>query len=230
MTPAHPQCNTQVKVFSKTVKKYLASFVDDTTLDWENFLPALILSYNTSYHSTIATTPFELLFGTKPQLPSFPNPDIQRVHYGESTSAERYQLLQKIRFITKNSATTNQQTVKDNFDKTVLPHSFNINNLVWYEDFAPLGKNPKLTPKWQGPAHITEINDTNAFILLSNGKSKVLNVMQLKKFFSAPDDNNSDESNMPDTLDFNRAPKHSGPVTRAMKKLMNHKKCSATGN
>ncbi len=43
------------QVFNKTVKNYLASFVDDTTLDWENFLPALMLSYNTSYHSTIAT-------------------------------------------------------------------------------------------------------------------------------------------------------------------------------
>ncbi len=57
-----------------------------------------MLSYNTSYHSTIATTPFELLFGEKPRLPSFPNPDIQRLHYGESTAAERYQLLQKIRY------------------------------------------------------------------------------------------------------------------------------------
>jgi hypothetical protein len=98
MTPAHPQCNVQVEVFKKNVKKYLASFMDDTTLDWENFLLALMLSYNTSYHSTISTTPFELLFGTKPRLPSFPNPDIQKVHYGESTLAEQYQILQKIDF------------------------------------------------------------------------------------------------------------------------------------
>ena len=55
-----------------------------------------------------------------------------------------------------------------------------MDNLVWYKDFALLGKNPKLTPKWSGPAKITEINDTNARILLSNGKSKVLNVMRLK--------------------------------------------------
>jgi Integrase core domain len=72
-TLAHPQCSMQIAVFNKTVKKYLASFVDDTTLDWENFLPALMLSYNTSYHSTIATTPFKLLFGEKPRLPYFPN-------------------------------------------------------------------------------------------------------------------------------------------------------------
>jgi hypothetical protein len=70
-TLAHPKCNAQVEVFNKTMKKYLSSFVDDTTLDWENFLPALMLSYNTSYHSTIAMMPFEHLFGEKPRLPSF---------------------------------------------------------------------------------------------------------------------------------------------------------------
>jgi len=47
-TPAHTQCDAQVEVFNQTVKKYLASFMDDTMLDWENFLPALMLSYNIS--------------------------------------------------------------------------------------------------------------------------------------------------------------------------------------
>ncbi len=121
---------------------------------------------------TIATTPFQLLFGKKPRLPSFPNPDIQRLHYGKSTAAEHYQLLQKIRFLAKNIASDNSAKIKDNFDKTAFPHNFSINDLVWFEDFAPLGKNPKLTPKWQGPAKITEINDTNARLQLPNGRPK----------------------------------------------------------
>ncbi len=103
--PAHPQCNSQVKVFNKTVKKYLASFVDNTALNWETFLPALALSYNTSYHSTIATTPFELLFGEKALLPSFPNEDIQKEHYCETTAAERFNLLQKLRKLAHENAT-----------------------------------------------------------------------------------------------------------------------------
>jgi transposase InsO family protein len=84
-SPYHPQCNSQVE---KTVKKYLASYVDESTLNWQDFLPALMLAYNTRYHSTIATTPFELLFGVKPWLPSLPAPEIERVHYGESFPAE----------------------------------------------------------------------------------------------------------------------------------------------
>jgi hypothetical protein len=52
------------------------------------------------------------------------------VHYGESTSAERHQLLPKIRFIAKNIAKDNQDSSKSNFDKKALPHSFNIDDLV----------------------------------------------------------------------------------------------------
>jgi len=76
-------------------EKFLASFVDETALNWESFLPVLALSYNASYRSTIATTPFELLFREKARLPSFPNEDIQKINYGETSAAERFNLLQK---------------------------------------------------------------------------------------------------------------------------------------
>jgi hypothetical protein len=87
--------------------------------------------------------------------------------------------------------------------------------------FHDTGQNAKLTPKWQGPAKITEINDTNAHIVLPNGKTKVLNVM--RKFFKQPV-NNSDNENKTvsgsDNLDFNAKSEFTDPVTRAMKKLL----------
>ena len=70
--------------------------------------------------------------------------------------------LKKICFLARNIACDQGEKIKNNFDKNAMPHNFNINDLVWYEDFAPLGKNAKLTPKWQGLAKITEINDTNS--------------------------------------------------------------------
>jgi len=87
-TPGQPQCNAQAEVFNKTMAKYLASFVDGSTMDWEQYLPALQFSYNTSYHSTILTTPFELLYGMKPCSPSNPGQDIQRKFYCESFARE----------------------------------------------------------------------------------------------------------------------------------------------
>jgi len=56
--------------------KYLSSFEHKSTLDWEQCLPALQLSYNTSYYSTTKITSFELLYGMKPRTHSLPGQDI----------------------------------------------------------------------------------------------------------------------------------------------------------
>jgi len=105
-----------------------------------------------------------------------------------------------------------------------FPHSFQIDNLVWYEDFAPLGKNPKLTPKWQGPAKITEINDANARLLLPKGKTKILNMMCIKQFLKPASERETvSEQN---ELNFNSEQKITGPITRAMKKLLEQKKAT----
>ena len=67
-TPHHPQCNSQAEVANKTIAKYLASFCDDSTLDWERYLAPLMFSYNTSFHRSIKNTPFYLTFGMEPRL------------------------------------------------------------------------------------------------------------------------------------------------------------------
>jgi hypothetical protein len=239
-SPMHPQCNFQVEVFNKTVKKYLASFVDDTDLNWETFLPALALSYNTSYHLTIATTPFELLLGEKARLPSFPNEDIQRVHYGETSAAERFNLLQKLRKLAHDNATANGQKTKEQYDKKAMPHPFKIGDKVLIANDFDTTKNQKLVPNWKGPGEIIDINDTNAKIKFKN-KGKVLNVAKLKHFYenieksvekeseasyfnqSNQSFNQQSEKAHPDFNDiFNKA--HSeGPITRAKAKLIKYK-------
>ncbi len=65
-TSRHPQCNSQAEVANKTIAKYLASFCDDSTLDWEMYLAPLMFSYNTLFHRTIKTSPFFLTFGMEP--------------------------------------------------------------------------------------------------------------------------------------------------------------------
>ena len=182
-SPAHPQCNAQVEVFNKSLAKYLHSFVNDTTLDWEVYIPAMMFSYNTSYHSTIMTTPFELLYGMKPRTPSFPHQDVQRVHYGESFASERLQILQKARLLASEHLTENGQRYKQQFDKSAKQHDFKIGDLILFAEHNFLGKNKKLAPKWLGPATIVDITETNVKIKCQNGKIKLLNVSHIKHFF-----------------------------------------------
>jgi hypothetical protein len=67
----HPQCNSQAEVCNKTIAKYLAAFVDGSTMDWEIYMPALMFAYNTSFHRSIQATPFSLTYGLEARLPSF---------------------------------------------------------------------------------------------------------------------------------------------------------------
>ena len=62
-TTTHPQSNTQVENFNRRIKEYLSPYQHDHTLDWEKFLPAMAIAYNTCYQSTIGTTPFQLMHG-----------------------------------------------------------------------------------------------------------------------------------------------------------------------
>jgi len=70
----HPQCNSQAEVCNKTIAKYLAAFVDSSTLDWEHYVPALMFAYKTSFHRSIQATPFSLTYGLEACLPAFFGP------------------------------------------------------------------------------------------------------------------------------------------------------------
>jgi hypothetical protein len=105
-------------------------------------------------------TPFKLLFGEKSQLPSFPNVDIQDIHYGGTSAAERYNLLQKLRSTALQFATEQGLKSKNNFNKNTEPHKFNIGNKVFISNDFYVGKNPKLVPTFTGPGEIIDINDT----------------------------------------------------------------------
>jgi hypothetical protein len=76
---AHPQCNSQAEVFNNTLANCIMNVVDENTLNWEWYLAPLMLCYNTLYHTMTKSTPYELLYGMKPRLPSLPITLLERV-------------------------------------------------------------------------------------------------------------------------------------------------------
>jgi hypothetical protein len=189
-------------------------------------------AYNTSYHSTIATTPFELLFGVRPRLPSLPAPEIQRQHYGESFPAERLQLLQHARQAARQHAEQQGIKYKNNFDKNAAPHIFKVDQKVWLSDTTALGKNPKLMPKWLGPYKIVDLNDNNAKIEIKPNKFKIINISRLKAFKEdtvqhLPQDDLRLSQDNPSLFQDSENQSLQKPMTRALKKLIDYKNAAA---
>ena len=85
-------------------------------------------------------TPFELLYGMKPRLPSFPNQDTQRLHNGESFASQRLQILQKARAVAFENSQKQGETYRAQYDKRTTPHTYKICDLGF------LSRNKKLAP------------------------------------------------------------------------------------
>ena len=90
----HPQSNAQAETYNKTMIWYLSCMLDNnTTLDWEEMLPAMMMAYNCHVHRATKESPFFLTYLHNPRLPYF-NLDKPQPLYGQSYFDEAFKTLQ----------------------------------------------------------------------------------------------------------------------------------------
>ena len=214
-SPYHPQCNSQAEVMNKTIAKYLSSFVNESTLDWELYLAPMMFSYNTSIHSSTHFSPAYLTFGHEPRHPLFPSTDLQRKFYGEQDVDD----FQRRLLVARQTAAANNEASRNlyehQYNKQVKPTSFHIGQKVLLGDTTALHKNRKLSPKFSGPHIISRlIHDTNAEIIMAhNNRRVVVHLNRLKPYFyslpSAPIPSQEDDSTpVPVNTPVTAAPRH----------------------
>jgi hypothetical protein len=68
----HPQTDGQTERVNKYLKNYLRSMLLDKPKSWTSWLPLAQWWYNSNFHSSLKTTPFQALYGYPPPHQNHP--------------------------------------------------------------------------------------------------------------------------------------------------------------
>ena len=68
-TAYSPRTNGKIETQNQHIARYWQNFLNDTGNNWSCLAPKFAFAHNTSVNYTTGKTPYEYVFGTKPQIP-----------------------------------------------------------------------------------------------------------------------------------------------------------------
>ena len=171
----HPQTNGLTERMNRTINNMLAKFVDVNQLNWDEMLPSLVWSYNTSKHSATGYSPFELNHGFAATLPL----DAKLTDEAEKQPASEWvrTLKKQIKFLQEQNlehqqAAAQKQAKQYNKRKKAKKPTIKVGDLVrWKRPRLQKDQKRKLASTWLGPYTVVErIRKVNFKLKDQNGK------------------------------------------------------------
>ncbi|CAM8888386.1 unnamed protein product [Rhodiola kirilowii] len=157
-TAYHPQTDGQTEITNKTLETYLRCIIVEAPHTWSKWLPLAEWWYNTTFHSAIRSTPYEIVYGQPPpiHLPYLP---------GESSCILVDRSLQKreeVISLQKFHLLRAQNRMKQYADSHRSAREFTVGDYVYlklqpYRQQSLKTRIPhKLSPRLYGPFHIVD--------------------------------------------------------------------------
>jgi len=117
-TPWHPQGNAFLERSHKTLKTYLRSFVDRDS-NWDKLLCYATFCYSTTVHTSTYFTPYELVFGRKPNIPSAFNKNPEPQYNYDNYVFDLKRLMQEAHKIARDNLIKEKESNKTYYDRTL---------------------------------------------------------------------------------------------------------------
>jgi hypothetical protein len=185
-TAYHPESDGQTERVNQCLEQYLRTMAFQQPKKWSQWLTTAEWWYNSSYHTSIKTSPFEALYEYSP-------PQLEEILIPDTTSAEAQATLQEksvmLQTLQQNLLLA-QKKMKKYADLNRTPRTFQVGDMVYLkvqphrETALGQGQSLKLSSKFYGPFRILQRVGQLAYKLLLPDDAKIHNVFhvsQLKK-------------------------------------------------
>lgn len=182
-TAYHPQSNGALERSHATLADYLKHYISEKQTDWDEWINLAMFSYNTTPHTSTRYTPYELIFGLKPELPTSLTQKPQ-FKYTYDNYVDNLKLkLNKSQEIAREHVQVQKIRSKENFDKNISSNElYNVNDLVYLRnETTKSNHSKKLSPNYQGPYRIVKINSKVNCTILVKKKYVKVHFNRLKK-------------------------------------------------
>ncbi|PIC12741.1 hypothetical protein B9Z55_028250 [Caenorhabditis nigoni] len=194
--PYHHQSNGHVERTNRTLEEILSSYVNKTQDDWDQFLHLATFAINASPSATTKFSPFEAMFGRKPEL-------AESNALRNRCFEDNYQATMKTRLAEMWKSIQNTDSKETTSARRTAEKQMDAEDMM-------LLKRPsanKLAPRRTGPHQIKEVLDQNVLfkdrggtrtahkddVRTDNGTNFTLGAKIIKKTFETTDTDLPDE-------------------------------------
>ena len=188
-TSYHPQTNGVVERVNREISKSLAILVNQEGLEWTKLLQSVAFAFRTSYHSVLGLSPYKLLFGRDPSLPTdvFFNIDDEE-NFGDFSTEVQERIQESHQIMVKNQETFDKR-IKAYYDRTHKAVSFAPRDFVMLFTDKYLQGNRKFQTRFSGPYVVIEqVSPVNVILQHpETGHEKRVHVLRIRKFKNRPE-------------------------------------------
>jgi len=164
MSGGHPQTGGMVERLNRTLKQILSKIVSKGGRNWDDLLDLVLFAYWTAPHSSTGETPFSLVYGCDPCVPTslnFYQPVYTAPVIETEFARELFQDLKHARKLAQQNIKKAQHQQKQSYDRSATKEpTIKVNNLAMLKVEARF----KLDRAYKGPYRVIEVTSTNAIV------------------------------------------------------------------
>jgi hypothetical protein len=171
----HPQTDGQTEVVNRCLETYLRCVTGLKPKQWPKWLAWAEYWYNTNYHASLKTTPFEALYGRPPPILVKGDANLSAVEEVNRLTAERNAMLKEL----QEQLLKAQDSMRAQANKHRREVEYNEGDMVYLKiqpyKLRKLAKrlNQKLSPRYYGPFEILQKIGNVAYKLKLPADTKV---------------------------------------------------------